>query len=503
MARKRRALSDIDIRRLHAAYGDGLRPTDLVDRVHAAIDDAGDPGIFISLRDRAEARAAASALPPFLSDAMPLWGVPFAVKDNIDVAGVPTTAGCPAFAYTPQISAPVVERLFDAGAILIGKTNLDQFATGLVGTRTPYPVPRNSFDPALVPGGSSSGSAVAVARGLVSFALGTDTAGSGRVPAALNNVVGLKPSRGAISNRGTVPACRTLDCVSVFAATVDDAWTVLGVAAGYDEADPYSRPVALGGLSLPPSLRIAVPDAKSRIFGSAIAEEAFDAALALLARLGFECRTNAADLSLFFEAARLLYEGAWVGERYAAIRDFIESRPDALHPVTRQIIEGARSLSAADAFAGQIPARGADSRDGSVLARPRCSRRSLHSRHLHACRCREETDRRQFAPRRLHQLRQPARPLRARRARPVPRRRAAGGGDADCAGRPRRSARGARRAAARGGWRADRRHAKSAAADRVARRATRLVIVRGSFRPHPEGEAAGPSLEGAEEVTSE
>jgi allophanate hydrolase len=284
---------------------------------------------------------------------MPLWGVPFAVKDNIDVAGVPTTAGCPAFAYTPQISAPVVERLFDAGAILIGKTNLDQFATGLVGTRTPYPVPRNSFDPALVPGGSSSGSAVAVARGLVSFALGTDTAGSGRVPAALNNVVGLKPSRGAISNRGTVPACRTLDCVSVFAATVDDAWTVLGVAAGYDEADPYSRPVALGGLSLPPSLRIAVPDAKSRIFGSAIAEEAFDAALALLARLGFECRTNAADLSLFFEAARLLYEGAWVGERYAAIRDFIESRPDALHPVTRQIIEGARSLSAADAFAGQ------------------------------------------------------------------------------------------------------------------------------------------------------
>ena len=167
--------------------------------------------------------------------------MPFAVKDNIDVAGLPTTAACPAFAYTPKASAAAVARLLAAGAMLIGKTNLDQFATGLVGVRTPYPVPRNAIDPAIVPGGSSSGSAVAVARGLVPFALGTDTAGSGRVPAGLNNIVGLKPSVGAVSTRGVVPACRSLDCVSVFAGTVDDAWTVYAVMAGDDERDPFSR----------------------------------------------------------------------------------------------------------------------------------------------------------------------------------------------------------------------------------------------------------------------
>ena len=241
---------DLAIETLRDAYAAGADPAETIDRVYDAIAAADDPGIFITLVDRDQARQAAKALASF-DAAKPLWGVPFAVKDNIDVEGLPTTAACPDYAYTPAVSAPAVERLLAAGAILVGKTNLDQFATGLVGVRTPYPVPRNACDPALVPGGSSSGSAVAVARGLVSLALGTDTAGSGRVPAALNAIVGLKPTRGAIPIRGVVPACRTLDCVSVFAGTAADAFAAFAVAAGYDAADPYSRPVALGRPALP------------------------------------------------------------------------------------------------------------------------------------------------------------------------------------------------------------------------------------------------------------
>ncbi|TXM87237.1 allophanate hydrolase, partial [Methylobacterium sp. WL122] len=186
-----------------------------------------------------------NALGPFDPASKPLWGIPFAVKDNVDVAGMATTAACPDFAYTATETAHAVEKLLAAGAILVGKTNLDQFATGLVGVRTPYPVPRNAIDPAYVPGGSSSGSAVAVARGLVAFALGTDTAGSGRVPAALNNVVGLKPSLGSVSTRGMVPACRTLDTLSVFAGTVADADAAFRIMAGYDLADAYSRRLPL------------------------------------------------------------------------------------------------------------------------------------------------------------------------------------------------------------------------------------------------------------------
>lgn len=341
---------DLAIETLRDAYAAGADPAETIDRVYDAIAAADDPGIFITLVDRDQARQAAKALASF-DAAKPLWGVPFAVKDNIDVEGLPTTAACPDYAYTPAESAPAVERLLAAGAILVGKTNLDQFATGLVGVRTPYPVPRNACDPALVPGGSSSGSAVAVARGLVSLALGTDTAGSGRVPAALNAIVGLKPTRGAIPIRGVVPACRTLDCVSVFAGTAADAFAAFAVAAGYDAADPYSRPVALGRPALPPVLRIGVPDGGSRIFGSPEAEATFDAALALLPDLGAPPRP--VDLAPFFATAALLYEGAWVAERYEAIHAFIEAKPEALHPVTRTIIEGARRLSAADAFAGE------------------------------------------------------------------------------------------------------------------------------------------------------
>jgi allophanate hydrolase len=203
---------------LRAAYASGVRPVDVVDEVFRRIAAADDPGIFISLAEADALRAEAAALGAF-DPARPLFGVPVAVKDNIDVVGLPTTVACPDFAYRPAADAEVVRRLRAAGALIVGKTNLDQFATGLVGVRTPYPVPRNPIDPDWVPGGSSSGSAVAVARGIVPLALGTDTAGSGRVPAALNNIVGLKPSLGAISARGVFPACRTLDCVSVFALT--------------------------------------------------------------------------------------------------------------------------------------------------------------------------------------------------------------------------------------------------------------------------------------------
>jgi allophanate hydrolase len=231
----------LDQARLHAAYADGLGLGAVVREVYRRIAACGDAGIFLSLVPEEEAAGAAQALGAFDPETRPLWGLPFAVKDNIDVAGLPTTAACPEFAYLPSATAPAVARLLTAGAILIGKTNLDQFATGLVGVRTPFPVPRNPFDARMVPGGSSSGSAVAVARGLVSFALGTDTAGSGRVPAALNNVVGLKPTLGAVPTRGVVPACRTLDCVSVFAATVDDAFAAYRMMAGFDPDDPFSK----------------------------------------------------------------------------------------------------------------------------------------------------------------------------------------------------------------------------------------------------------------------
>ncbi|TFZ57730.1 allophanate hydrolase [Methylorubrum sp. Q1] len=339
---------------LHAAYADGLSPEAVVAEIDRRIAAADDPGIFLARVPEADMQAAARALGPFDPVNKPLWGVPFAVKDNIDVAGLPTTAACPDFAYTPQETAPAVERLLAAGAVLVGKTNLDQFATGLVGVRTPYPVPKNAIDPAVVPGGSSSGSAVAVARGLVGFALGTDTAGSGRVPAALNNVVGLKPSLGSVSGRGVVPACRTLDTLSVFAGTVTEADAVYRIIAGYDPQDPYSRalPVPPRPGALPPGLRVGVPDAGGRIFGGdAASEAAFDASLADL-RTVIGGAVSAVDLAPFFAVAGLLYAGPWVAERYQAIRGFIEERPEALHPITRAIIGAATRHSAADAFAG-------------------------------------------------------------------------------------------------------------------------------------------------------
>jgi len=262
------------------------------------------------------------------------------VKDNIDVKGLPTTAACPAFAYDPGKDATCVARLRRAGAIVIGKTNLDQFATGLVGVRSPYGTPRNLFDPSLIPGGSSSGSAIAVGAGLVPLALGTDTAGSGRVPAGLSNIVGLKPSLGLVSTAGVVPACRTLDCVSVFALTVDDAFAALATMAGSDPADPYSRSRPLGAPgAMPAGLRIGAPVPGQRLFfGDKVSAAAYEAALEDLAGLG--AAIVEIDIEPFYETARLLYDGPWVAERYISVRSLIASAPEAMHSVTRQIILG-------------------------------------------------------------------------------------------------------------------------------------------------------------------
>ena len=339
---------------LHAAYAGGRRPESVIEAVFRRVAEADDPGIFITLVPEADATTSALALGSFDPVAKPLWGVPFAVKDNIDVAGLPTTAACPAFSHVAADTAFAVRRLLEAGAILIGKTNLDQFATGLVGVRSPYPIPKNALDPAYVPGGSSSGSAVAVARGLVSFALGTDTAGSGRVPAALNNIVGLKPSLGTISASGMVPACRTLDTISVFAGTVADAQVVFRVMSAFDPKDAFSRPLAVPAPpgALPPGLRLGIPDAASRLFaGDDLSESAFDAALADLGGIVATAPVPV-DLQPLFAVSALLYTGPWVAERYQAIRELIEARPEVLHPTTRAIIAGATTYSAADAFAG-------------------------------------------------------------------------------------------------------------------------------------------------------
>jgi allophanate hydrolase len=282
---------------------------------------------------------------------LPLYGVPFAVKDNIDVAGCPTTAACPEFAYVPRQSATAVERLCAAGAIVVGKTNLDQFAAGLVGVRSPSGTPRNPFDADYVPGGSSSGSAVAVAAGLVTFALGTDTAGSGRVPAAFNNVVGLKPTRGMISAAGVVPACRSLDCVSVFSLTCDDARAVLDVAAGLDAADPYSRAVAELPTARPigPSFKFGVPrDEQLEFFGDRDVAVLYARAIERLEEMGGA--SVRVDYEPFLRAAKLLYGGPWVAERVAGIREFFDRRPDALLDVTRSILEPGATINAVAGF---------------------------------------------------------------------------------------------------------------------------------------------------------
>ncbi|TSH98173.1 allophanate hydrolase [Verticiella sediminum] len=279
--------------------------------------------------------------------ALPLYGVPFAVKDNIDVQGMPTTAGCPAYAYEPAAHAFAVARLVEAGAIVLGKTNLDQFATGLVGTRSPYGAVANAFDPTRVSGGSSSGSADVVARGIVPFSLGTDTAGSGRVPAGFNNIVGLKPTRGWLSTRGVVPACRSLDCVSVFALTVDDAELVARAAAGYDEDDPYSRqwPRGVPRREMGQHPRLAVPE-HPEFHADAQAEAAWQATLARLRQAGVSLVP--VDFSPMRELAKLLYEGPFVAERHASLGAFVERHPAEVDPVVAGIVRQAQAYTASE-----------------------------------------------------------------------------------------------------------------------------------------------------------
>jgi len=328
-----------------------LSPAQTVARSFRRIREHNDPAIFISLRDEKDAIAEAEALIAKDAAHLPLLGVPVAVKDNIDVAGLPTTAACPAYSYVPTRDATSVARLRNAGAIVIGKTNLDQFATGLVGVRSPYGIPTNPMRADLIPGGSSSGSAVAVSAGLVPLALGTDTAGSGRVPAMFNNIVGLKPSLGLVPTAGVVPACRTLDCVSVFSLTVDDAMTALAAMAGPDRSDPFSRNRTLAGMSpFPQSLRLGVPrEGQLIFFGDKAQEAAYAAAIERWRALGATFLPF--DLEPLYETARLLYEGPWVAERYLVIRNLLASSPDAIHPVTREITIAGSRISAADTFA--------------------------------------------------------------------------------------------------------------------------------------------------------
>ena len=328
-----------------------MSPAQTVARSYQRIRDHNDPAVFISLRDEQDALTEADALAKKDAAALPLYGVPVAVKDNIDALGMPTTAACPAFSYMPAHDSTAVAKLRAAGAIILGKTNLDQFATGLVGVRSPYGIPINPMRADLIPGGSSSGSAVAVSAGLVPLALGTDTAGSGRVPAMLNNIVGLKPSLGLISTAGLVPACRTLDCISVFSLTVDDAMTALQVMAGPDAADPFSRDRPLPAMSgFPANLRLGIPRPGQLIFfGDKLAEKAHGEALKRWTSLG--ATLVEFDLEPFYETARLLYEGPWVAERYLVIRNLLASSPDSIHPVTREITAAGARLTAADTFA--------------------------------------------------------------------------------------------------------------------------------------------------------
>ena len=326
-------------------------PRDVMEDVLARIDTAPDHHVWITRLSRAQVLAYADAVATQSPKELPLYGVPFAIKDNIDLAGIPTTAACPDFAYSPVTSATVVQKLIDAGAIPIGKTNLDQFATGLVGVRSPYGAGRNGFNRDFISGGSSSGSAVAVAMGLVSFSLGTDTAGSGRVPAAFNNLIGLKPSCSLLSTRGVVPACRSLDSVSIFSLTASDAQRVLRVAEGFDFYDEYSQVMQRGAFTAT-AFRFGVPQANQlQFFGDNEYARLFAASVERLERLGGQ-RVEI-DFEPFLQTARLLYEGPWVAERYAAIAEFITRQPQSLHPITRQIIEPATRRTSVETFQAQ------------------------------------------------------------------------------------------------------------------------------------------------------
>jgi allophanate hydrolase len=351
----------LDMGSLRGLYKSGAAtPSDVIATIYDRMSAQPLEPVWISVvpREKALSRARKLERDP-VGPVRPLYGVPFAIKDNIDLAGLPTTAACPAYSFTPGHSAYVVQALVDAGAIPIGKTNMDQFATGLVGTRTPHGACSSTYDARYISGGSSSGSAVAVASGLSSFALGTDTAGSGRVPAAFNGLIGLKPTCGLLSTTGVVPACRSLDCVSIFSLTCDDARTVWGAARGFDAEDSFSRVPRPGDEAtawLAGSFNFGVPaGSQLEFFGDDAAAALYAQAVERMEALGG--RKIEIDFSSFRAAADLLYAGPWVAERYAAIRDFIEAHAGAMNPVVRGIIEGAKSYSAADAYAADYKLR--------------------------------------------------------------------------------------------------------------------------------------------------
>ncbi len=348
-------ITSLDIATLHTAYQQGeLTPAALIDELLAQEKSHGTEPAWIN-------RLTSEQLEPYLQrlegespKTLPLYGIPFAMKDNIDLAGIPTTAGSPAYAYTPSENAFVVQQLIDAGAIPMGKTNLDQFATGLVGERalSDYGVPANAFNPDYITGGSSSGSAVVTAAGMVSFALGTDTAGSGRVPACFHNLYGVKPSLGLLSTRGVVPACATLDTISLFTLTADDAAKVLNITAAYDDQCAWSREhqFAVHGKrygKAPAAFRFGVP-LETQWQTDAAYTQGMHQAIAELEAIGGE--KVELDCSPLLAAARLLYEGPWVAERYHVIRDLLKSHPDAVHPVTFEITQGGATPLAVDAF---------------------------------------------------------------------------------------------------------------------------------------------------------
>lgn len=323
-------------------------PSKTATRVADAIAARGDDGTWLSTVPRDQLLAAAAEIEGRPgARTLPLYGVPFGVKDSIDVEGVPTTLSCPDYAYVASATAPAVQALLDAGALYVGKTNLDQFATGLNGTRTPYTVPRSVFGNEMISGGSSSGSAVAVALGQVPFAVATDTAGSGRVPAALNGVVGFKPSRGLISTVGLVPACKSLDCISVMAGSIDDVDRVMDVMIGRDDDDPWSRdrgPRHEGG-----PIRVGLPPvADLEFFGD---DAMATAHLGFREHLARHAEIVEVSLEPFLAAGALLYQGPWVAERLVEFGDFLATHPDSIHPVVREIFRSGEKYTAVDAFA--------------------------------------------------------------------------------------------------------------------------------------------------------
>lgn len=348
----------LSIGTLQQKYASGeITPTEVIE-THIKRADEGPDSVWITRREPSTLRERTQRLesetdPTAVDwDSKPLYGIPFAVKDNINHAGMPTTAACPAYKFVPDEHATVVNKLLDAGAILVGKTNMDQFATGLVGTRSPYGETPNAIDSAYISGGSSSGSGVAVALGQVSFALGTDTAGSGRVPAALNGIIGIKPSRGLLSNTGVVPACKSLDCVAIFATTVTDALLIEQITAGFDPSDEYSRQraddVAITLESVPDDLTVGIPKTNQLEFcDDTDATKCYEATVEW-----FDNRfsTKSVDIQSFIDAGQLLYQGPWVAERLAAIQELLSEHPDGLLPITREIITRGREFDAVDTY---------------------------------------------------------------------------------------------------------------------------------------------------------